>query len=144
MAKIVLSDTAPEGAKKFSLASAEIEVPFETNDNEILSNARQHPWLSVEEPKASTEAPPSYVNHLDPKDDALSALNSIANDPDEVKKALEAREDRTVARVALNADLDQQKKVETGGVAETVAAADAAEAEVEKVPASTTTKKGGK
>jgi hypothetical protein len=124
MAKIVLSDTAPKGHKRFTLGAEEVEVPFETNDTDILSNASVHPWLVVEGPEGA-DAPPSYVTTLPRDADALSAINSIANDPKEVEKALKAREAAAVARVAIDADLDQKKKVETGGVAETVAAADA-------------------
>jgi hypothetical protein len=128
MRKFVLSDIAPEGHKRFSLGADEVEAPFETSDPVLAANAASHPWLKEETSAEAAEAPPSYVNHLKPEDDVLSAVNSIANDPDEVKKALEAREDVLVQRTAIDADLDQDKKVETkDGVAETVAAADAAE-----------------
>jgi len=128
MRKFVLSDIAPEGHKKFSLGADEVEAPFETDDPVLAANAASHPWLTEEVDEKAAEAPPSYVNHLDPKDDALSAVNSIANDPDEVKKALESREDVLIERVAIDADLDQDTKKETkDGVALTVAAEEAAE-----------------
>jgi len=127
MPKFVLSDLAPKGHKKFTLGADEVEAPFETDDPTLAGNARVHPWLKEEVDTKASEPPPSYVNHLDPKDDALSAINSKANDPDEVKKALEERGLVFEVRTALDVDLDQNKKVETAGVAETVAALDAAD-----------------
>lgn len=129
MPKFVLSDIAPKGHKKFSLGADEVEAPFETDDPVLAANARSHPWLEEETDAKAAEAPPSYVNHLDPKDDVLSAVNSIANDPKEVEKALKERGVVVAARVAIDAEKDQNKKVETAGVAETIAAADAADPE---------------
>lgn len=134
MAKIVLSDIAPKAQKKFTLGAQEVTVPLDTNDAELISNATVHPWLTVESSDGA-EAPPSYVTTLPAKDDVLSALNSIANDPKAVAAALAERTAPLVSRVAINADLDQNKKVETkGGVAETIAAADAAEPTTEPRP----------
>jgi hypothetical protein len=130
MAKIVLSDIAPEGHTKFTLGADEVEAPFETNDPVLISNARSHPWLLVEDEEGAAQ-PPSYVNTLSPSEDSLSAVNSIANDPDEVRKALEERGLTAVARTAIDANLDQNEVVELNGVALTVAAEEDAEPVVE-------------
>jgi hypothetical protein len=128
MRKFVLSDIAPEGHKKFTLGADEVEAPFETKDPVLAANAASHPWLVEETSEDASQAPPSYVNHLKPEDDVLSAATSIANDPDAVREALEAREDVFVERTAIDADLDQDEKKETkDGVAVTVAAAEDAD-----------------
>lgn len=53
MAKIVHSDLAPAEVVHYSLAGAEFDLggrkkAFETDDREVISDARVHPWLSVE------------------------------------------------------------------------------------------------
>ena len=127
MAKIVLSDDAPQGDLRFSLANVEIEsLPFETNDSVILANAEAHPWLAVEYPEVKELSELVGELQIAPEDDALSAQNSIANDPDAVRAELERRREGDSAPVALDAGLDQDDVVVTrSGVAETVAAADA-------------------
>lgn len=124
MAKIVLSDEAPQGeAVTFSLGNAEpFQAPHETDDQVLIASAAVHPWLEVErdaEEEFAVEAP---EQHIKPADDALSAQNSVAFDPDEVAKARE--EAAEVNPVAIDAGLDQSEPVETGGVAETLAADD--------------------
>ena len=127
MPKIVLSDDAPEGDLRFSLGNEEIdEVPYETNDPTVLANAEVHPWLAVEREEVE-ELSELAAQHLQvaPEDDVLSAQNSIANDPDEVRKAL--AKDHESDPVAIESGLDQGDVVETdSGVAETVAAANQA------------------
>lgn len=129
MPKFVLSDIAPKDQKKFTLGADEVEVPFETDDPVLAANAASHPWLVAEADKEQNEQPPSYVKYLAPEDDVLSSVNSIANDPDEVAKALAEREDVLVSRTAFDAELDQSKKVEAAGVAVTEAAAEDADPE---------------
>jgi hypothetical protein len=125
MAKIVLSDKAPKDAKHFSLANAEIEVPFETDDPQILGDADVHPFLDVERDPVDVIAG-VLANPLDPKDDVLSRANSVANDPDAVRAAAEERAAVVENVTALDASLDQKKvsEIKTGDltVAETVAA----------------------
>lgn len=127
MAKIVASDHAPKGNYRFSLANAEIEkLPYETNDPAVIANAETHPWLDVEYDEVKELADLRDPNpQLAPEDDALSAQNSVANDPKAVKAAIEARfgDHADDGAVAIDAGLDQSEVVETGDrVAETVAA----------------------
>jgi hypothetical protein len=104
MAKIVLSDKAPEGAKFFSLASDEIEVPFETNDSEILSNAGVHPWLKVERDEVEVDDFEAPARLVFPADDPA---NSLANDPEAVAEERERREVEFSQPTAIDAGLDQ-------------------------------------
>lgn len=122
MAKIVLSDEAPKGAGVFSLANATIEAPYETRDAEILANAVVHPWLSVEPDDTDVIVGAYRDRQVKPEDDALSAQNSVANDPEAVKAEL-ARREAEYALVAIQAGLDQDTPTYVGPVATTVAAA---------------------
>ncbi|MBA3240086.1 MAG: hypothetical protein H0T60_02575 [Acidobacteria bacterium] len=124
MAKIVLSDKAPEGVKLFSLANAELDLSktVQTTDPVVVANANSHPWLEVE-PEAAEEYGGGYVERqLDPKDDFLSSANSIAFNPEEIKKIEESKFHAESAPTAIEAGKDQDKKIVTGGVAETIAA----------------------
>lgn len=128
MAKIVHSEAAPAEAVRYSLAGAEFELggsgkqSYETLDPVVLGNAVAHPWLDVKRDPAEMVRG-GYVDHLKPEDDALSAVNSaVAFDPEAVKAALP--EGSEVERVAVESGKDQTKPVETGGVAETLAADD--------------------
>lgn len=53
MALITLNENAPEGDRWFGFGNASIEVievgGTETDDYEVISGARQHPWLDVTE-----------------------------------------------------------------------------------------------
>jgi hypothetical protein len=139
MAKIVLSDDAPQDAKKFSLANAEIEVPYETDDSQILGDAGAHPWLDVEYAAVDVVGGVHFTP-LDPKDDVLSSVNSIANNPDEARKANEARNLEVLNRTALDAGLDQGKVVEVKAGDVTIAETVAAEQKAAAKPAKTATK----
>lgn len=124
MAKIVQSDAAPSESVRYSLAGVSFEIggkskEFETTDPDVLGNAEAHPWLDVKR-DAEEVIKGEYRDYLAPEDDALSAVNSIANDPDAVRAALpSAEEDQPTA---IESGRDQEKKVEVGGVAETLAA----------------------
>ncbi len=136
MAKITLSDKAPEGAKLFSLASDEIEVPFETNDPEILSNAGVHPWLKVERDVETDE----FVQQGAPVFPADDPANSLANDPEAVAAERERREIAFGEPTAIDAGLDQGDVEFVGDedheVAVTLAAADSRDSDDdEEVPA---------
>lgn len=116
MAKIVLdTDTAPSDAKHFSLANANFDVPYETDDPVVLSNAEAHPWLRVEREVVLIEGT-FRDNQVRPEDDPLSAFNSVANDPDAVRAEAERRAAEFEGRtpLAVDAGLDQDKAVTVG------------------------------
>lgn len=124
MAKIVLSEVAPSGeAIRFSLGASE---PFNlggsekksltTNDPALLADAAAHPWLTVEHDKVDAPEPVFRSASVNPEDDVLSAAyKGRATDAD----APQAEE---VPHVAIDAGKDQDEKVVTGEVAETLAA----------------------
>lgn len=126
MAKIVLSDVAPQGeALTFSLGNAEpFEAPFETTDATILANANAHPWLIVEQDERDSIDIP-HPDRLAPEDDALSAQNSVANDPDAVRAALQEQDDDSP--LAIEAGRDQDTPEFVGNVGITLAADDDAD-----------------
>lgn len=134
MARIVLSDLAPTGESlHFSLANTDFDIggsgkgtkkSYDTSDRAVLANAEVHPWLSVEYDEAEQVGGEFLDNQVAPEDDPLSAAGPNANipfDPDEIRKVENAKRGVTDA-VAIDAGKDQDEVVETGGVAETVAA----------------------
>ena len=151
MAKIVHSSLAPSEKVTYSLGGTSFEInggnktaAYETDDPQVVADARAHPWLDVVVPKAEqVEAPPAH--RLAPEDDILSAKHpdaKLAFDADAAKAALV--EQLAVAPVAIDAGLDQDTKVVSGEVAETLAAAEVAvekaEAANEKAETKTTSK----
>lgn len=126
MAKISLNDHAPSGEKvSFSLANAETfelgtgaKDSIETDDTDLISNANAHPWLQVD---VGTDAPvPTFTEpSVKPEDDVLGRFGPNANLKPEKAEKVEA-----VQPLAVEAGLDQDKKVVTGDVAETLAAAE--------------------
>lgn len=147
MAKIVLSDTAPNEAKSFSLANANFDVPYDTTDPVVIANALAHPWLDVEFPKPFEVEGQFREPSVRPEDDALSSFNSVANDPAAVKAHFESlAEEVDTTPLAVDAGLDQDKPVTVGEgeneVAVTLAADDDADsAPTKRSSRSTTTKK---
>lgn len=129
MARIVSSGAAPNEAVRYSFAGAEFELDgknasFESDDPAVLGNAEAHPWLKVErDPDEVVQG--EYRDFLDPRDDALSSVNSVANDPKAAREALPSASN-VIAPTAIQSGRDQGKKVEIAGVAETVAASAAA------------------
>lgn len=129
MAKIVHSDAAPSEAVHYSIGGAEFDLggrnakSFETTDASVISGASVHPWLRVEydvvEPIQG-----AYVEQVPAKDDPMSAMNSIANDPDEVRKAEAAKTGAVISPVAIDSGEKQTEVITTGPVAETLAADD--------------------
>jgi hypothetical protein len=117
MAKIILSDEAPSDAKSFSLANANFDVPYETNDTVIVANALAHPWLTVERDESAAESTFREPS-VRPEDDALSATNSIANDPEAVARFNAEQEAAAGTPLAVDAGLDQNK-AETVGEGDT-------------------------
>lgn len=92
MAKIVLSDAAPEDVGTFSLGNAEpFEAPYETHDRDVLANARAHPWLTVEADEVEEVGGLELDTRLTPAEDHLSSLNDHSNEPDVVRAENERR-----------------------------------------------------
>lgn len=100
-----LNEDAPQETVTFSLASENIELApgdvFETSNDDVVSNALVHPWLDVEVPQAETYVSKSHQT-LAPEDDALTQEGQLIdpNDPDEIRKAEEAKEHVTPGIVA--------------------------------------------
>lgn len=133
MAKIVSSEAAPPEAVHYTLGVSEFDLggngkkSYDTEDAALIAAAQDHPWLAVEvEPVEVVQG--AYVNLLAPEDDHLSTAGQTVNpnDPDEARKAEEAKIAATDNPVAIEAGLDQSQPVETTGiaVAETLAADD--------------------
>jgi len=129
MSKIVHSDVAPADAEVFSLGQGPtVKITksgsYATTDPVEIANAMAHPWLSVVPDKTEAEQPLWYPT-LAPEDDVLSAVNSKANDPKEVKKARAAAEADFNDSVGapIDAGLDQDKKItDDAGNSKTLAA----------------------
>lgn len=128
MAKIVLSDDAPNEAVHFSLANVEFDLDggaYESNDPDVLANASAHPWLEVEY-EAEEVIGGVVGNPLAPEDDVLSRVNSVAFDPEAIREVEEAKGAAADHRTALDAGKDQDEVVEVRAgdlvIAETLAA----------------------
>jgi hypothetical protein len=139
MAKIELSNIAPSEAVHFSIGNVEFDVPFESDDRRVVVAANSHPWLKVtpdkEELISGTFREPSVL----PKDDVLSEQNSIAFDPEEIKKVEEAKLEVEGGRTAIEAGLDQTKVKETkDGTNLTIAAEEADAVAAEEAPSEET------
>jgi hypothetical protein len=145
MATISHNDLAPAEKVHYSLAGAEFDIEgdgtYETDDHQVIANARSHPWLEVEVPLPKVAGGVYGREHLSPKDDAFSAENSVANNADAVNEELERRfgDDLTPTHTAIDAGLDQGKvKFEGKGerkIAETLAADDQQAEQVKEAPA---------
>lgn len=129
MARILHSDDAPSEAVHYSFAGVEFDLggsnkgSFETDDPIALLNAESHPWLKVEREEAVL-LQGKYRDQLDPRKDPLSIFNSVANDPEAVRKAAEERDEAVIDQLAIDAGLDQKEPVSIGPVDETLAAHD--------------------
>lgn len=124
MPKIVSSEAAPAEAVHYSFAGVEFDLAgrsksYETDDVAVLTAAETHPWLRVERAKVDI-VQGAYVDQIAPKDDPMSALNSVANNPDEARKVEEEKVGGQL--VAIDAGEVQTESVVTGQVAETLAA----------------------
>lgn len=112
MAKIVTNELAPEGAVRFSLAAVDFEVPYETEDRTVLSNAAAHPWLSVEYPDRPESEGVFIDRQVKAEDDPLSRFNDNSNDPEAV--AADRPDYADVTPLAVDAGLDQGKAETVG------------------------------
>lgn len=138
MAKIVPSPSAPSqpfrlvlGVTAFDLDGSKKTSSYETDDPTVIANARAHPWADVVTEKADVVVG-GYKPTLDPALDPLSAQHErarIAVSPEAARAAL--RPELVIQPVAIDAALDQDKVVTSGPVAETVEAADKAEAKAD-------------
>lgn len=105
MAKILTSDQAPSEDVTYTFPSGSFEVAsggsYETDEYALAREAAVHPWLDVEYDEGENPQPAFRPGTVPPEDDALSAENSIAFDPEEVaKEREEALGDQPEARVA--------------------------------------------
>lgn len=130
-AKITLSENAPSEKVVFSLPSADFTLSpggsFKTDDIRVMGDAEQHPWLAVEREVVEVEPGRALSVSMRPEDDAHSFhRNAEAFDPKAIKAAYQEAVD--VSPLAVDANLDQDKKVEEDGVAHTLAADPAHEA----------------
>ena len=128
MATIVPSKLHPDEEVLHQLAQDSFKLgasgSYETEDRAVISNAVAHPWLEVEYPDLEVEA--HYrPDTIEPSKDALGAQKSIAFDPDKIAAALEEARETVESPVAIESGLDQDREVEKGGIAFTLAADDA-------------------
>lgn len=126
MATIVPSELHPDEEVTHQLAQDLFKLgggtdSYETDDRGVIANAIAHPWLEVE--YADVEVVGHYrPDTVAPAEDVLGAEASIAFDPDEIQKALEENVVVEESAVAIESGLDQDKTVEKGGIAFTLAA----------------------
>jgi hypothetical protein len=131
MSKIVHSDVAPDDAEVFSLGQGPtVKITksgsYETSDPVEIANAMAHPWLDVVQAKEDYDGG-TWWPTLAPEDDVLSAVNSKANDPKEVKKARDEFHARfAVPAAVIDAGLPQDKKIKDDAGNSKTLAADAA------------------
>jgi hypothetical protein len=138
MAAIVPSDLAPEEQVHYSFAGAEFDLApggsFETADRTILTNAEAHPWLDVDYPEADESIAVFRGGSLPPSQDALSMVNSVAFDREEIEKVEQTKIEAITTPTALDAGKDQGEVIFSGRVvAETLAADEVAEENAEEV-----------
>lgn len=133
MAQIVPTKEAPNDAVVYQLPAAEFALgqgdSFETEDRAVLSDASAHPWLEVKYPKSEAAVPTFRPDSVAREDDVLAAQNSEAFDTEAIRR--DAAVEASVAPLAVEPTLDQNKKVTEGGFARTLAA-DAANTEKSK------------
>lgn len=139
MAKIVANENAPSEESVYSVPGAEFSLAqggsYETDDRDVLVEAEAHPWLLVEYDVDERPSPAWRDDSLEASDDALTAENSEAFDPEAVKRDREAvlgREGEDYNATAIDAGLDQDEVHSTGGVATTFAADDADDFDTER------------
>lgn len=128
MATIVPSKLHPDEEVTHQLAQDSFQLgggsdSYETDDRGVIANAIAHPWLEVEYSDVEVEG--HYrPDTIKPSEDVLGAEQSIAFDPDEIAAALEEATEVEESGVAIESGLDQDKSVEEGGIAFTLAADD--------------------
>lgn len=143
MGKIRASDKAPATDLNFVLGNSDFELAqgatYETDDPATISSARSHPWLVVEDDVTDTVEYNTEDRQVKPEDDALSVQNSVAFDPEEIRKVEEDKRVVYGTPTAIDAGLDQNEAVYVGDVAVTVAADNESDDEVVVGPVPTDT-----
>jgi hypothetical protein len=113
MATLKLSADAPQEDVTFGFGQELVELSpggtFETEDQDIISNAKVHPWLEVEIDQVEVYVSKTAAR-LDPANDPMTQEGQIVNpnDPDEIRKAEEAKDSVPEGVVAA---VDQQTGV---------------------------------
>lgn len=128
MATITTNDKAPEGAVKYVFPTETFDLNSgdtkDTLDQELLRAAEAHPWLRVEYPELEELAVTREPTSVPYADDYLSAPNTKAFDPEEVRRVESEKRSATEAPVAVEAGLVQTEDDHVGNVAVTLAAYD--------------------
>jgi hypothetical protein len=126
MATIRPNDNAPADSVNYIFPLETFELAaggsYETENQNTISAAVSHPWLEVEYPEMPELSVADVVRGVPYEKDVLAAPNSLAFNADAVRQAIEERKREADSHTALDAGLDQGEPVETGGVAETLAA----------------------
>lgn len=139
MATIRPNDNAPSGEVKYIFPTETIDLDsggtHETDSRAVLAAAEAHPWLTVEYPEVEEISVTRQSRSVPYEDDVLAAPNSIAFDPDEIRKAEEAKAEGYAAPLAVEAGLDQSEEEEVAGTNVTLAADDAADETTDDKPA---------
>ncbi len=126
MATILPNEHAPSESVRYLLANADFELAgggsYDTDDRAVLGAAEAHPWLKVKYPEVDEALYEAVQRSVPYEDDVLAAPNSIAFDPEEIRKAEEAKRVAFGAPLAVDSGLDQDKAKKVGPVAVTLAA----------------------
>lgn len=130
MAQIVPSKAAPSEEVNYGFATTK---PFslgpggsyETTDRAVLGEANAHPWLDVVRDEGEKAVAHYRDDSVNPKDDALSAQNSVAFDKEKIAEALRSDEDADEGKLAVESGQKQTTRKSVGEVATTLAADDA-------------------
>ncbi len=91
MATISPNDYAPAEVVHYNFAGGDFKLggrtkKYDTNKLALITEARTHPWLTVEEEVVEPVAG-AYVEQISPKDDPMSAMNYTGNDPENARAA---------------------------------------------------------
>jgi hypothetical protein len=107
MAKISLSNLAPEDASHFSLGGAEFDVPaggfYETEDRDLIGNAGVHPWLDV-----SDDVPVSAVGPAEVAEDDGTPLAVDAGLRQRTVKTVGRGDDKVALTTAADDKLNSE------------------------------------
>lgn len=127
MATIVPSKQHPDEEVRFALGGSKAFTlstggSYESDDREQIALAIEHPWLDVKPGDAEAAVAVYGRETLASKDDVLSAENSVAFDPEAIKRDREAVLGVDEDRTAIDAGLRQRTVRRTADVALTRAA----------------------
>lgn len=111
-ATLSLSADAPNEAITFSLGQETFDLSpgesVEVDNADVVSNAIVHPWIDVTQPDAEVYISEAHKT-LAPEDDALRQEGQLLdpNDPDEVRKAEEAKSNVVPGTVAPAVEVEE-------------------------------------